>query len=201
MSKNTSSPDPALSPVLQKALAASAANDSDLAISLFLEAAQQEPNSAVPQFLLGAELAQLGRIAEAEAAYANSVLIAPGWSIARFELGTLQFTSGRAAIALLTWQPLLDLPASDPLRLFVDGYAALARDEFDEALGYFQNGIAANQINPPLNSNIQLLIDEINRIRATRNPPDADTDVAVSEEENADSHFLISNYQNQGRPH
>lgn len=66
-----------LSPLMQQAIAASQANDSQTALNLFTQACREEQSSAWPHFLLGAELAQLGRIAEAETAYANAVIMAP----------------------------------------------------------------------------------------------------------------------------
>ncbi len=195
--------DAQLSPLVKQALAASAEQDCDTALRLFMQAIQEEPASAVPHFLMGAELAQLGRMAEAETAYANAVLLAPDAAIIRFELGALQFTSARAAVALLTWQPLLALPDTDPLKLFVRGYAALAQDAFDDALDCFQAGIEANQVNAPLNGNIQLLINEILRLRGVQDGPSWTSGAAVStsQEETEQMHFLLSHYKNYGKPH
>lgn len=203
MSEAHTPSDAQLSPLVKQALAASAEQDCDTALHLFARAIQEEPPSAVPHFLMGAELAQLGRMAEAETAYANAVLLAPEAAIIRFELGALQFTSARPAVALLTWQPLLALPDTDPLKLFVRGYTALAQDAFDDALNCFQAGIEANQVNAPLNGNIQLLIDEILRLRATQAGPSwtDDTPAASSQEESEQMHFLLANYKNHGKPH
>jgi tetratricopeptide (TPR) repeat protein len=192
-----------LSPLVQHALAASAQNECETALRLYAQAIREEAASAVPHFLMGGELAQLGRIAEAEAAYANALLLAPTVTIIRFELGALQFTSARAAVALLTWQPLLALPDTEPLKLFVRGYAALAQDDFDQALRCFKEGIAANQVNAPLNGNIQLLIDEILRLRESQAVPTWTSGVSAeaSPEETEQMHFLLSNYKNQGTLH
>ena len=75
-----------LPPLMQQAIRASQANDSATALSLFEQASQEEPGSPLPHFLMGAELAQLGKMAEAEAAYARAVILAPEFAIARFEL-------------------------------------------------------------------------------------------------------------------
>ena len=188
MSSTTSS----LSPLLQQALAASQGNDSVAAMKLLTQACQEEPTSAWPHFLLGAELAQSGRYQEAETSYANAVLLAPTLNIARYELGTLQFTSGRASLALITWQPLLNLPDVDPLKLFTLGYTELANDSFTDAIDYFQRGIAANTVNLPLNGNIQLLID---RIRPLMQPPTEQT-AGTETETNNTEHFLLAAYNN-----
>lgn len=176
---------------MQQALAASQANDSTTALELLAEATQEEPTSAWPHFLLGAELAQTRRYQEAEAAYANAVLLAPTLTIARYELGTLQFTSGRASLAFVTWQPLLNLPDTDSLKLFVLGYMELANDAFANAVGFFQRGIAANIANPPLNDNIQLLIDRIHPLMQA--PTDQVKNTEVANGDNTE-HFLLSAY-------
>jgi len=177
------------SPLMQQAIAASQANDSSAALEMFNQACKEEQDSAWPHFLLGAELAQLGRITEAEAAYANAVIVVPDFHVARFELGTLQFTSGRPAIAVVTWHPLLDLPDANALKLFVQGYIALGQDAFDSALSYFSQGILANTENAPLNGNIQLLVNEIEKLRQAQ-----PVDTEVPPVESTDNHFLLSAY-------
>lgn len=180
---------PHLPETVRAALAASAANDVEQAIRLLRQASAEDSSSALPQFLLGAELAQAGRIEEAEAAYANAVLLAPDFHIARFELGSLQFTSGRAAIALVTWQPLLRLPADDALRLFAQGYAELAADKFEPALAAFHAGIKANRENEPLNGNIRMLIEGIEKLRGAGTQ-------APAAEATTGSHVLMNAYRN-----
>jgi tetratricopeptide (TPR) repeat protein len=192
-----------LPPLMQQAIRASQSKDSDTALSLFQQASQAEPGSPLPHFLMGAELAQLGRMTEAEAAYARAVILAPDFSIARFELGVLQFVTARPAIALVTWEALLALPDTDPLKLFVRGYTELMQDAFDDALTYFEQGIVANTTNPALNGNIQLLIAEIHRTRGTQGPnatAAAAAEKIADQEELSDNHFLLSNY-NQSRLH
>lgn len=182
------------SPLLQQALAASQANDSETAMALLSQASQEEPASAWPHFLLGAELAQSQRFQEAETAYANAVLLAPDLAIARYELGTLQFTSGRASPAFLTWQPLLNLPDGDPLKLFILGYVELAKDAFAAALQYFERGIVANTVNAPLNGNIQLLIERIRPLLQSQQA-NAVPETPAPEADNGE-HFLLSSYNN-----
>jgi tetratricopeptide (TPR) repeat protein len=192
---------PQLHPLVQQAINASQADDSVTALNLLEQASKEQPDSPLPHFLAGAELAQLGRMAEAEAAYARAVVLAPDFSIARFELGVLQFVTTRPAIALVTWQPLLTLPDTDPLKLFALGYADLMQDAFDGALHYFELGMTANTTNAALNGNIQLLIAEIHRTRGTPAPdPTAASEKTADQEESSDNHFLLSNY-NQSRLH
>lgn len=184
-------PHASLSERLRQALAASASGDADAAINLFRRATDEEPGSPLPPFLLGAELAQLGRIDEAIQAYAAATLLAPTFHIARYQMGLLQFTSGHAALALVSWQPLFDLAQDQPLRAFVLGFAALANDQFEDAVGHFRAGQALNQDNAPLNADIQLVIDRIAAAQAAPAPTSAEP--ATTEE--ATSHVLLSNYR------
>jgi tetratricopeptide (TPR) repeat protein len=167
-------------------MAASEAGDTDHAITLFRQAVNEDANSPLAPFLLGAELAQLGRIEEALQAYAAAVLIAPDFHIARYQMGLLQFTSGHAALALVTWQPLFSLPEEHALRAFVGGFAALASDLFDEATHKFRIGQALNADNAPLNADIQLVIDRIEALNSS--------DAGASAVEDP-SHVLLSNYR------
>jgi Flp pilus assembly protein TadD len=176
-----------LATTLEEALAASAAGRIDDALSLLRRACAVAPGDATPQFLLGAELAQAGRYEDAENHYAAAVSLAPSLAIARFELGVLQFTSGRPAVALVTWQPLLELPAGDPLRLFASGYVALAQDRFQDAQRLFVEGMAANTANPPLNANIRIVLE---RLRELQPQPAA--------QDTTQAHVLLAGYRNQG---
>jgi len=184
-------PHASLSERLRLALAASASGDTDRAIELFRRATDEDAGSPLPPFLLGAELAQLGRIDEAIQAYAAATLLAPTFHIARYQMGLLQFTSGHAALALVSWQPILALPEDEPLRAFVLGFAALANDQFADAIAHFRAGQALNHDNAPLNADIQLVIDRIAAAQAV--PGAASAEPAATEE--ATSHVLLSNYR------
>jgi tetratricopeptide (TPR) repeat protein len=98
-----------IDPLLEQGLAASQANDSVRALDLFAQASAAAPTAGLPHFLMASEWASLGEIEKAEAAFANAVLLAPDLTIAHYQLGLLQFSSGRAALALVIWQPLLQL--------------------------------------------------------------------------------------------
>jgi tetratricopeptide (TPR) repeat protein len=191
-----------LPPSVSDALQVSAAGDSEGAIRLLRAAAAEDPTSGLVQFLLAAELAQAGAIGEAEAAYASAVLLAPQFHIARFQLGLLQFTSGRAAIALLTWQPLLALGDDEPLPHFVRAFAALAGDHFAQALASFAAGIAHNSENEPLNADMRKVMAGIEDLLRTKSaeaehkpltvqPPATDEDAGEGD------HVLLSNYHSQ----
>jgi Flp pilus assembly protein TadD len=207
--------DPAaLDALIQQGLAASQANRVDEALDLFRRASEQVPSSGLPHFLIGAELAQLGRMDEAEAAYANAVLLAPDLLMARYQLGLIQFTSGRPALALVTWGPLFQLPPENVLQHVVRGFAALAQDDFDEATSRFREGITLNHDNPALNNDLQMMLDRIATARNTASAspdavptpaaptaPAAEPASAEAEAEADNLHVLLSNYQRQGPLH
>jgi tetratricopeptide (TPR) repeat protein len=184
-----------LPPAVRHALEVSAAGDAEGAVRLLRAAAAEDPSSALVQFLLGAELAQAGATGDAEAAFANAVLLAPQLHIARFQLGLLQFTSGRAAIALVTWQPLLALGEEEPLPHFVRAFAALAGDRFAQAREGFAAGIARNGSNEPLNDDMRKLVVGIEELMR-KQPALPLAELASSREQDAGegAHVLLSNY-------
>src|SRR6185295_4753211 len=96
--------------LLAEGLAASRQGQGESAMALFQRASEADPASALPHFLLASEQASAGDFARAELAFAKALLLAPDFALARYQLGLLQFTSSRAPVALLTWQPLFELP-------------------------------------------------------------------------------------------
>lgn len=184
--------------LMSQGMAASQANDGVRAIEWFLRASAAEPGAGLPQFLLGAECAALGDMAQAEAAFANATRLAPEFPMARYQLGLLQFSSGRAAMALLTWQPLLSLPDTDPLPHFVNGFTALAEDLFDEALYHYQRGLTLNTTNEALSGDIERVITGIKALNPAVSAADNER---PSSGDAGDNHVLLTNYQQQGRAH
>jgi tetratricopeptide (TPR) repeat protein len=189
--------DSPITPLLQQALAASAQGDNEAALALFSQAAQEEPSSGIPHLLIGAEYAALGQADKAETAFANAVLLAPDLAIARYQLGLLQFSSARVGAALITWQPLLALGELNPLPSFVLGFTALAQDDFETARSYFETGISLNTDNPPLTSDIEKVLRNMDMALAAL---DAEKGKSSSDDSEA-SHILLSNYHQQGLAH
>jgi tetratricopeptide (TPR) repeat protein len=180
---------------IEQALQLSRTGDGAGAIRFLRDAAEREPRSAVVRLLLGAELAQAGALAEAEAWLAEALLCSPELHVARFQLGLVQYTSGRVAVARITWQPLLGLGAQEPLRDFVLAFEALAGDRFDEALAHLQSGIALNETNAPLNADMQRLADRIAALRATPGAGTTkDPGAAGADDAEGTTHVLLSNY-------
>ena len=107
--------------LIEQGLQASREGRTAQAVDCFLLAANEQPNSSVPHFLLGSEHAAAGDAAAAERSLADAVLLTPGFRLARYQLGLLQFSSDRPGAALVTWQPLLDAPDCESLGQFVRG--------------------------------------------------------------------------------
>ncbi len=122
------------------------------------------PDDPRLHFLRGSILAGRQRAIEAHASLARAVELAPEFHIARYQLGFFELTSGEADKALSTWGPLLRLPQTHHLRLFVEGLTHLVRDEFAEAIDSMKAGMAANTENPPLNNDIALLVAECEKL-------------------------------------
>ncbi|MBC7768238.1 MAG: hypothetical protein H7124_05575 [Phycisphaerales bacterium] len=118
------------------------------------------PDDARLHFLRGSILIGEGRPIEAHQSLSRAVALAPDFAIARFQLGFFQLTSGEAENALETWGRLDRLPDGHYLRKFVDGLRCLIRDDFKGAIEALREGIPLNQENPPLNRDMQLIIDQ-----------------------------------------
>lgn len=145
-------------------------------------------------FLRGSILASIGRPIEAMPALRRAVELAPDFTIARFQLGFFQLTSGEAVDALTTWAPLALLPDSHYLRNFVAGLTHLIRDEFGEAVAQLQQGIELNEENPALNRDMQLLIAQARGLLEG-----SPVRVPEPEAESATS-FLLNQFSDRGEP-
>lgn len=139
----------------------SALGDPDNAASSMQAALARHPNDPRLHFLKGSVLAGERRYDEAKASMDKALTLAPGYAIARFQLGFLHYTSGDAALAKSVWQPLSELDEGDALRLFADGLNLLAGDDQPAAIALLERGIAANAENPPLNADMRMLINEL----------------------------------------
>lgn len=177
--------------LLQQGVEAAQAQAHVQAFDLYQQSAAADPTWGIPFFLIGSHLASQGGLEQAELAFANAVLLSPEFTMARYQLGTLQFGAGRAATALVSWQPLLSLPENDPLPHFVRGYAALAQDDFQNAIRHYEDGLTRNTGNEALSGDIRKIIARIAELQmATLN---ATSPLAADGAE--ENHVLLSNYQ------
>ena len=112
-------------------------------------------------FLYGSLLAGNGRFEESHDAMARAVEIAPDYAIARFQLGLLELSSGDAAAACATLEPLAADEAETALPLFARGLQSLARDELGAARALLRRGIAVNREHPLVSRDMELIIARI----------------------------------------
>lgn len=152
-------------PLIQRGLAASAEGRSLDAIAIWDQASKQMPGAAMPHFLIGSEYAAMGKPGPAETSLANAVLLAPGFLMARYQLGFLLLTSQRLALALVVWEPLLLQQSRDPLApalaQFVRGHAAMAQGQWQQAVDCFNAGLRLNTTNLPLSNDIAAILKKV----------------------------------------
>ena len=122
---------------------------------------EDHPSDARLHFLHGSLLAAEGRFAEARASMRRSVELAPDYEIARFQLGLLEISSGDAAAADLTLEPLAAGVSEAALPLFARGLRHLARDELAAAADLLRQGIACNRDHPLVSRDMELIIARI----------------------------------------
>lgn len=146
--------------MLQQALAL-AENDDDAALARIAELIEEHPADPRLHFLGGSLLAGLARYDEARLAMGRSIEIAPEYAIARFQLGLLELSSGDAAAADATLQPLAEAGSDDALVLFARGLRHLARDDLALAADLLRQGISRNSDHPLVSRDMELIIARI----------------------------------------
>jgi Flp pilus assembly protein TadD len=176
---------------MAEGIRASAAGDTLAALAAFARALGLSPGDALGRFLLGSELAAAGKMEQAEVELLTAVAIAPQLQIARYQVGLLQFSSGRAALALAVWAQLLKDSPDSSLACFVRGFEAVAAGDFPAARGEFHKGLAVPPDNPAVAQDIRRVLERI--------PGAADAAHAPSPEHG--SHVLLSNYGRHGPLH
>lgn len=162
------------------------------------------PDDARLHFLRGSMLIGAGRHIEAHGALSRAVQLAPDLWIARFQLGFFELTSGEPGRALETWAPLETLAETHYLRHFVTGLRHLIRDEFAPAIAHLQDGMRANEDNPALNKDMQLLIDQCAPLMtqgALPSTPEPAPAATALKEEKADSatSFILRQFMGKRR--
>ncbi|KHK58658.1 hypothetical protein PI87_02610 [Ralstonia sp. A12] len=172
--------------------------DADSAMTLLEAAATRYPANPHVLFLLAAQYMQAKHTDQAEAAYIAVLQVAPDYSIARFQLGLLQMTSGRPATALTTWGPLDLLENRHPLRLFKRAFELLHQNQIADACTLLREGIGQNVENDPLSRDMQMLLGRLEAAmaeEARHGAPTAAKAASQSIEADEGAHFLLSTYK------
>ncbi|MGN6580432.1 MAG: hypothetical protein ACTHJ1_10685 [Bordetella sp.] len=176
-------------PSLDAYLHAAEAGDHEGALKALFEQIDSFPHVATLHWLAGAEHAQLGSFDAAEASMIRSLNLDPGLHVARFQLGLMQYSSGRPATAMETWAALEKLDEQHYLVFFKRGFAALAIDDFDGAMLLFSRGIEKNTENATLNRDIRMIAEEIERRRRNGTPSEQSAEDATSID------YLLASYR------
>lgn len=138
------------------------------------------PNDSRLHFLKGSVLSGEGKLIEAHSSLSKAVEIAPDFSLARFQLGFFQLTSGEPDNALKTWEKLRTLPETNYLNIFATGLTHLINDRFPNCIASLKAGIAANIENQPLNHDMGLIIAQCETILETAAQEAAQSEVSSS---------------------
>jgi hypothetical protein len=189
--------------LVQLGLNAGERGDAGAAIAYLKAATARGDAGAMPHFLLSAEYAQAGLIARAVDEMEAALALDPTFALARLQLGLLLLTNAEAARAEQVLGALDELPEGDALRDFGAGLRHLMRDEFAQARESLLRGMQRNTYNPPLNANMQLIIERLPPLDEPASAPLAPADEAPSADGADDSgwrHMLISTYTGHG-PH
>jgi tetratricopeptide (TPR) repeat protein len=188
---------PVLDADLKAGIAASQSGDVDAALIAFHRALASTPANALTYFLIGSEYAGSGQTDLAETALMTAVVLSPKFQLARYQLGLLQFSSGRAGLALGSWEPLLDLDSNSHLASFVRGFAALATDDFAAARSHFSQGLSLNKDNLAVSEDIRRLLARFPDAHSSGTADGSARDVKPD----AAAHVLVSNYGRFGTLH
>lgn len=173
------------------------AADSDAGVREADRLLAAHPEDPRLHFLKGSLLIGLSRHLEAHAEMSRALEIAPGYDIARFQLGFFELTSGEADAALSTWGRLGLLPDGHYLRSFVEGLQHLIADRFGECISSLRTGIAANHENVPLNGDMELIICQCESILSGQ----AGASTGESGEAVSATSLLLGGFGAAGRKH
>lgn len=172
----------------QLALNASAVNDSASAIAYWKEAVARPDASAQAHYLLGAEYAQIKLYERAIDAMEAAIALDPSLSVARLQLGMLLLGANQAARADEVLAVLVQLDAGNPLHHFGAGLRHLIGERLAPAVESLSQGVALNQVNPPLNHDMQAILRQIEQRQADG------TAAAAPAVEDDRQHLLLSAY-------
>ncbi len=145
-------------------------SNSDQQRAALQQAVRDDPLNASLHYRLGAELAQLREYDAAVSEMSHALALDPGLHTARFQLGLLYLTMARPTQSIETWA-LLEAQPDVALRQFKRGLEALIRDDFAECLEALEAGMRANETNPPLNGDMQLIVVKVRELVARNNVP------------------------------
>jgi tetratricopeptide (TPR) repeat protein len=116
----------------------------------------RDPKNANAQYLLSAQHAQIGMYERAEDGFRTLLALAPGFSIARFQLGQLLLMKNASTEAKDALSPLAG--NRDAIGAYARALCAVADDDADMATREIQAGLQLPQSVPTLASDMQALL-------------------------------------------
>jgi Flp pilus assembly protein TadD len=161
------------------------------AISLLKRGIELEPRDGRLYYLLGAMHAQVRMYDRAIEEMQRAVELAPHIEMAHFQLGMLLLTSGQVDAARTAWSALDGLDSDHALKLFMTGMLALVADDFDGCIANLRRGIERNTEQPPLNRDMQRVIEAAEAARAGQVQPGS----TPPESGTAARHVLLAGYR------
>lgn len=170
----TDCPDEEIEPLL-----ALAAQDEEAAIERIdtLFATYQDARLL---FLKGSLFAGSQRYDEARHEMHAALALSPGFDLARFQLGFLEFTSGFPEAAARVWARFQEDGEKSAFRLLAQGLMHLGQDRWADARRFLLEGMALNTDHPLINNDMQLLLDELSEKGLLADQDLAERDSAMS---------------------
>lgn len=176
MGANTALTPPEL---LHLSLHASANDQPDKALQHLKQLLDIEPENAKAIYMMGALHAEIGMYEQAIEELRRAEALDASMVTATFQLGLLLLTQGNIEEAELTWGKLDTLGDNHALVLFKKGMLHLVKDEFADCISALDRGIAANDFNDDLNSDMQRVLNDAHtareRTQGAKNAPDDDS--------------------------
>lgn len=152
------------------------------------------PSDARLLFLRGSTLAGRGDLNGARQDMTAALALEPDYAILRYQLGFLEYTSGKVPEAETIWQAFDALEAGHTFRVLRDGWLALARDDVPLAVRLLSEGRDRMSEFPPIARDVSLALSRLNEIQ---NKASQEDDGAAGGED--DTHLLISGYTTKRR--
>lgn len=175
-------------------------DDIEKALALFKRCVEANNAHAKATYMVGALYAQIQMVVEAAEWMQRAIDLDPQEKTAVFQLGLLHVTSGEVEKARKTWESLSDLPEDHAFRLFSQGMLALVEDDFEGCIEYLEQGIASNDFNAPLNSDMSRVIESATAALESH-AAGANLEPAEALATRAGTHIALSGYRQSLKKH
>lgn len=176
-----------VSALMAQALHTSERGELEELIALLHQVLALDADHATARHLLGAALAQVGRIDEALVEFQRAVERNPTMAVARFQYGLLLHTAGQLAAARAQWSQLASLGEHHVLNRFATAMEQVTEGRYDEARRVVLVALTDNKDLPVINRDLQVLLEALP-------PVEEHMDTAITATHGT-HHVLLSSYQ------